>query len=127
MNIIEAWKLAKVGQRLRRNFRKNLPAPIIKGEGSDCLSMILSTMFDAAILADDWEVVKEPTHGKIETVWSDITPLISPFVTCKYDFPKDAKVTIEWGEPMADHLVTKCEGPRSSNGKCGRKSCYNCY
>ena len=105
MNIIEAWKLAKDGQRIKRN-NSNVGnqgnISIIKYAGaSDGISHVLldalvkdgspgRRMFDCHVLADDWEIVKE--HKKIKTTWHSLT---THKLQC---YPHDAKVTIEWDE-----------------------------
>jgi len=96
MNIIEAWKLAKDGQTIQRKLHTSSIGAWRKDTGVKILSNELAGMHNEWFLADDWEIVKE--HRKIETIWSNITPLISPFFTCEYDIPKNAKVTIEWDE-----------------------------
>jgi hypothetical protein len=139
MNIIEAWQKAKEGQSIRRSLSGKNGITFIKETSGDCWmgrkDFLWKTLMDGrsfddsisdcVLLAPDWEIVKEPVkeHRKIKVVWG---VLFDKYFNHSV-FPSEANVTIEWDEPTTDRLATKCEGPRSKNGKCGRGNCYNCY
>lgn len=91
MNIIESWEIAKEGQEIRQTSQNNRYHPlVIKREGKNILSSLMSHLYDVSILADDWEIVKE--HKRIETTWHSLT---THKLQC---YPHDAKVVIEWDE-----------------------------
>jgi hypothetical protein len=92
MNIIEAWKLAKDGQAIKRNSSDDKKCIKIKGIFTNEFSFsdTVGHMYDEWFLADDWEIVKE--HKVLETT---LKGLQLPSVR---HIPEDAKVTIEWDE-----------------------------
>lgn len=110
MNIIDAWKAAKVGQKITRgacqieltkrasscmdsSFEGNTSHAVVDALVRD-KGYPDSRMFDSHVLADDWEVVKTPKKITIPFA------AVSTLMTQKYihNVPHDAQVTIEWEE-----------------------------
>ena len=102
MNIIDAWKAAKVGQTITRGFghieitkrESDLHFPgethslideLVRNDGSPG-----TRMFDCHVLAYDWEVVKIPK--KIAFPLKELRHFQQGLI------PGDAQVTIEWEE-----------------------------
>ena len=85
MNVIDAWKQAKEGQKIER---PGLPGITKVSLGDNSFSSVISQymLHDENWLADDWQVAKKKItwQGK----WGEIPMPI----------PKDAKITIEWEE-----------------------------
>jgi hypothetical protein len=111
MNIIDAWKQAKYGQRIERksgNLNSNATGGITKTgiypeDIKDNLITHLLAIRSDWVFADDWEVVKEK-QKKVHVL--DLTYPVTiytaessvNFAPCPYAIPKNSKVTIEWEE-----------------------------
>lgn len=86
MNLIEAFKNAH-GKSIKRSCRASMTDAYITKEGIEYLARRLKS---EALLADDWEVVREPLVWEGECNWADndyIMPIgngmrlnIAPFV-----------------------------------------------
>ena len=95
MNIIDAWKAAKTGQRISRktaSYASNwqLGGGLVKGEFKELVEHI-GTLNSDWVLGDDWIV--EKLHIKKELTFREFY--------YKYNaesVPMDAKLTIEWDE-----------------------------
>lgn len=70
MNLIECWKQAKLGQKIKSGF-----CVIEKNEFTSLLTEAINSMPVETLLADDWEIVKEEKTVVIEGAWG----------TCCYD------------------------------------------
>lgn len=106
MNLIDAWKAAKEGQKIQRisdydGEQRAVWAPLIKqGRFGD---LAKKGLFDDDWFADDWEVVKEKksiTCALVEILGLPSMHIASPFPAKLFgqDVPLKAKVTIEWEE-----------------------------
>lgn len=106
MNLIEAWKLAKVGQNIGRGLGWTLTKTDLFGTGNltkFCDALVgdgnpSNRMFDIHALADDWEVVKEKKKlafdfDQIEGMWIE-----GGWEALFKNVPKDAIITVEWEE-----------------------------
>lgn len=93
MNIIEAWKAAKVGQEIRR--KKGCPYLIKTHDSQEIDSRVVNL---TNVLADDWEVVKTPKKYEL-SYGALVGNFRSPLTKSeKETIPDAAKVTIEWEE-----------------------------
>lgn len=108
MNILDAWKAAKVGQRLLRGNAggivklRNKPAATTLYK-TDNVCRLLDILAADEILADDWEVVKEQkviTCALYEILGLPAMHPALPFPAklLGQDVPLKAKVTIKWEE-----------------------------
>jgi hypothetical protein len=95
MNIIDAWKQAKEKQEIeKRTFPKcSVKKMLTMADFTEWLSSVCPS---GAILADDWEVVKEKRKQVFE-VWRIRGECDSTCFNWSC-YPRDAKVTIEWEE-----------------------------
>lgn len=85
MNIIDAWKQAKEGQRYKR---KDSHWFLVKSSFHN-FTYDLSNLDRDAGLADDWEVVKEK---KKEMAYKDF----KCWCMLSSSIPDEARITIEW-------------------------------
>jgi hypothetical protein len=100
MNIIEAWKSAKGGNKIHRTVGVGW---LTKHE---CKSLgdFFADISDAGLLADDWEVVKEKKEEKVKVVWHiDCTGTVAP--CCRFGnfnwgslVGKETDLVITWEE-----------------------------
>ena len=98
MNIIEAWKQAKEKQEIeKRTFPKcSVKKMFTMADFTEWLSSVCPS---GAILADDWEVVKEKEKKTITAIWLEVAGYSYVFPNYKFKgIPQNAKVTIEWEE-----------------------------
>ena len=89
MNIIDAWKAAKEGQKISRGMGELLKHPgknIAEFINKYCLS-------SEALLSDCWEVVK--TYRREEMTMQEFRVKNGLVST---DIPNDAKIVITWEE-----------------------------
>ena len=89
MNLIEAWKKARIGQKLECNgysfYREDCPLLAT-------LNRNITNSNDIKMLSDNWEIIKEKKiwEGTVDDIrYKNIVPRL---------IPGDATVTIEWEE-----------------------------
>lgn len=102
MNIIDAWKSAKEGQRIKSASTFSLG--VTKTDSGNTLHrVIVACCGDEGVMADDWEVVKEKKAincALVEILGFPPMHLAMPFPARLFgqDVPLKARVTIEWEE-----------------------------
>jgi len=109
MNLIEAWKKAKDGQKIQRAAQGIVPRAITVNhiqngfleEEAQALAIVFGDILKAGakhFLADDWEIVKEKKI--FVSTWEEIAIefIASHLYFPPKSFPDNAKVTIEWEE-----------------------------